>query len=347
LAITTGSPYGNPGTRRAHFDAAKVSAILVVRLKSLGDILFTIPALHALREACPLAEIHFLVSKELVPLLEGFAGVHHVIGLDRAGLRSGRPVLTLRALANLSRLLRRPKFSLAVDFQGYGETAFLAWWTRAPERWGTIYRPQRKWAYTRWLARDSSIHPAEAHLQLLRAGGIAVGSVRNEFRVPESARREASSFLAAHHFDSKRPILFIQPFTSSPQKDWPLKSHLQVAHHWRTRGVQVLFGGGPNDSADLEPARAAGFAVSAGVPLLVSAGLMDLSALVLGSDTGMLHLAVALGKRVIMFTPSWCRGTHYPLGHQDWSLSADAGLPLSELSAHRVNQACAEAFQFA
>lgn len=312
-------------------------------MKSLGDILFTVPAVCALRKSFPAAQIHFLVSKEFAALLEGFPGITRVIGLDRSRLRSGRPRLTLQELAKLSRSLRQPKFSLAIDFQGYGETAFLTWWTRAPERWGTVYRPQRRWAYTRAVQRDLSVHPAEAQLQVLRAGGIDSGLICNEFHIPESARHEASSFLAANHIDPRRPILFIQPFTSSPQKDWPLRSHLQVARHWRSRGVQVIFGGGPNDRTALEPVREAGFPVSAGVSLLVTAGLMNSCALVLGSDTGMVHLAVALGKRVLMLTPEWCRGTHYPLGHQDWSLSAEPGQPLSHLPPDVVNRACAQA----
>jgi ADP-heptose:LPS heptosyltransferase len=325
------------------FQPEKVSALLLVRFKSLGDILFTLPAVHLLRERCPRAQIHFLVSKEFVSLLEGFAGVDTVIGLDRSRLRRAHPIAMFRELLKLSRCLRQPRFSLAVDFQGYGETAFLTWWTRAPERWGTIYRPQRQWAYTRRVQRNGSIHPAEAHLEVLRAGGIETGSICNEFHLSESARNEAKSFLAANRLDAAGPILFIQPFTSAPDKDWPLKNHLQLARHWRSQGVQVLFGGGPGDKSALEPARQAGFPVSAGVPLLVSAGLMEASSLVLGSDTGLVHLAVALGKRVVMLTPAWCRGIHYPLGHPDWALAPQPGQLVSDLPVSQVNQACARA----
>jgi ADP-heptose:LPS heptosyltransferase len=113
--------------------------------------------------------------------------------------------------------------------------------------------------------------------------------VRNEFRTPATARRAAEQFLHQHELQPAQPLLFIQPFTSTPLKNWPLANYLAVAHTVRTQGGQVLFGGGPRDEALLEPARQQGFAVAAGQPLLTMAGLMQHAALVLGSDTGLLH----------------------------------------------------------
>ena len=97
---------------------------------------------------------------------------------------------------------------------------------------------------------------------------------------------------------------------------------LAVARHWHARGVQILFGGGPAERAALEPVRQAGFPVSAGVPLLVTGGLMKLSSLILGGDTGALHLAVAMGKRVVMIRNSVAPGSPYPFQHPDWAVIA-------------------------
>ena len=123
--------------------------ILLIRLKSIGDILFTLPAVHAVRENFPSAKITFLVSKENASLLHGFRDVNEVIAIDRAALRSGNPLKMTSEFFNLLRWLRTGVFSLVVDFQGYGETAWLARWTSAPQRWGSVYSTGRKWAYTR------------------------------------------------------------------------------------------------------------------------------------------------------------------------------------------------------
>src|ERR1019366_2826486 len=89
--------------------------ILLIRLKSIGDILLTLPAVHRVREAFPEARISFLVSKEYAPLLAGFRDVDAVIALDREGFRRGNPGVILAKTISVLRLLRRPKFSLVID----------------------------------------------------------------------------------------------------------------------------------------------------------------------------------------------------------------------------------------
>jgi ADP-heptose:LPS heptosyltransferase len=117
-----------------------------------------------------------------------------------------------------------------------------------------------------------------------------------------------------------------------------------LAQRWRSRGVQVVFGGGPAERAALEPARAAGFVVATGNPLLVSAGLTKLSALVVGADTGLLHLAVALGRRVVMLMRSNAPGTSHPFQHPDWALASPTGKSAAEIPVAAVMAACERAF---
>jgi ADP-heptose:LPS heptosyltransferase len=249
--------------------------ILLIRLKSIGDVLFVLPAVHMVRESFPGAKITFLTSRENVPLLEGFREVYEIIALDRARFLSGNPGAILAETFSLFRRLRRGRFSLVVDFQGYGETAWLAWLSGAPQRWGNVYGPGRRWAYTRGVTRNERIHHVDWYLSLLEQCGLRPGRIVNEFVLPAGALNEAQQFFAAHHLNAAKPTLFIQPFTSSPKKNWPLDRYLAVARHWQQCGLQVLFGGGPAERAALEPVGQAGFPVSAGVPFLVTGGLMN------------------------------------------------------------------------
>src|SRR4029079_16646014 len=77
----------------------KPFGILVIRLKSMGDIVFTLPALHALRAANPHAQISFLVSREYAPLLQGFRDVSSVIELNREQFRRLNTLKTSAATA--------------------------------------------------------------------------------------------------------------------------------------------------------------------------------------------------------------------------------------------------------
>jgi ADP-heptose:LPS heptosyltransferase len=64
-------------------------SIRLIRLKSIGDVLFTLPAVHVVRQNFPGAKITFLTSRENAPRLEGFREVDGVITLDHARFQSG------------------------------------------------------------------------------------------------------------------------------------------------------------------------------------------------------------------------------------------------------------------
>lgn len=316
----------------------------------MGDILFTLPAIHALRENFPRHKITFLTSREFMPLLAGFRGVDEVVSLDRSLLRTGNLIHRAQEVCSLMALLHQRKFSLAIDFQGYGETALMTLLTRAPERWGTVYQSARRYAYTRGIQRNPKLHPAESNLLLLKQCGLVVDSVRNEFVLPASTMTEARQLFAKLGLNAFKPTLFIQPFTSSPQKNWPLENYLALANHWRNSGVQVLFGGGPNELQRLEPVASAGFPVAAGASLLVSAGLAKLCSVLVGGDTGLLHVAVAMNKRVVMI-----QGPHrhperfYPFRNPEWKLMPPPGAAISAVGVQDVINASEVAFasQFA
>jgi len=316
-------------------------SILVIRFKAIGDVVLTLPAVSVVRQNFPKARITFLTSSENAPLLQGFRDVNEVLSLDRAALRSGNPLKVLPEFFGLLRRLRGGRFDLALDLQGYSETAWLARLSGAPERWGTIYSQGRKWAYTRSLPRNKEIHSAEDHLRLLSHGGLSAMEPANEFHLPTAALAAAHAFLEKNRLTATHPLLFLQPFTSSPHKNWPLENYLSIARHWQSRGIQIVFGGGPADRGLLETARRQGFVVSAGVPLLITAGLMRLSTLVLGGDTGALHLAVALGNRVLMLMHEVTPGSPIPFRHPDWVVVSPTAVAIHEIQASTVNESVA------
>jgi ADP-heptose:LPS heptosyltransferase len=294
--------------------------ILVIRLKAIGDVIFTLPAIGVLREHFPAARITFLTSKENSSLLRGFPEVNDVIALDRAALRSGNPLKMGAEFLGLLRRLRAGKFSLVVDFQGFGETAWLTRVTGAPQRWGSVYGRGRSWAYTRGLVRNDQLHPANWNLQLLNDCGVICRTLKNKFSLPADVLEAARKFFLDNSLNPDQPTLVIQPFTSTPQKNWPLENFLRVAHHWNKAGMQTVFVGGPTDEPPLAPARAEGFCVATNLPLLVSAGLTQLATLTLCGDSGLGHMAVALGRRVVMLMMHKNPGACVPFQHPDWAV---------------------------
>ena len=313
-----------------------VENILLIRLKSIGDVIFTLPAVHAVREKFPSARLHFLVSGEHVDLVRGFPAVDEIIPLDRRMFSSGSPRAALRSVTGLVQRLRQPHFQLVMDFQGYGETEWLSYFTGAPDRWGNVYQPRRGWTYTCTSPRNVATHPVEWNLALLRAGGLNSFSIRNKYVLPGEPLAAARDFFRLNQLSPDRPTLFLQPFTSNLEKNWPLEKFAELAAGYRRKNFQVIFGGGPGDRPRLQALQAAGFCVSAGTPLLVSAGLMQLSTLVIGADTGLLHLATAMGKRVIMIMHSNHPGTCHPFQHPEGTVTCRAGEKIADIPVASV-----------
>ncbi|HEU6447351.1 MAG TPA: glycosyltransferase family 9 protein [Verrucomicrobiae bacterium] len=310
--------------------------ILLIRLKSIGDILFALPAVHVVRDNFPNAKLHFLTSKEFAPLVRGFADVDEIIPLDRSVYRAGNFQNAAAGTFQFLRQLTEINASLAIDFQGYSETEWLAWWSGATERWGNVYKKSRGWTFTQTSWREVTTHPAEWNLTLLRRCGLKAENVRNEFHLPDDALEKARRFFFANKLDLDKRTIFIQPFTSNPQKNWPLENFLELARHFRQRSVQIIFGGGAGDREKLAPVVAAGFPVSAGAPLLVSGGIAKLSTLVIGADTGLLHFSVAMGKRVVMLMYSNAPGTSHPFQHADWAITPANGNVVAEIKTGAV-----------
>ena len=318
--------------------------ILVIRLTAIGDVVLTLPAVALLRQKIPGAKITFLTTRENADLLRGFRDVNETITLNRAIFRGGNPLRIGGELLRLIQKLRAGKFSLVVDLQSNGESGWLTQLTGAPQRWGFATRVTRRWAYTSFTDHFYQLHPAKSNCALLCHCGLATGEMRNVFSLPPDALAEARAFFYEQKLVAGRPTIFIQPFTSAAHKNWPLENYLAVARFWRERGTQIILGGGPTDRAALEPARQEGFVISAGVPLLVTGGLIQLSELVFGGDTGTLHLAVAQGKRVLMLMRQAALGNASPFQHPEWVIAAPAIDAIAKISLAEVNLAIRQVF---
>lgn len=292
--------------------------ILLIRWKSIGDVVFTLPTLRCLRSNFPNSRITYLTSPEFAELVTSFSVADEVVLVDRAKLKR----FHLGALTELFKLWRnmsRTCFDIVVDVQGYGETALLSWLTRAPQRWAVVHRPSRAWAYTRAVQRNELAHPIDAQLQMLSECGLDTNHPENTFALPPERQLSAQKLFLEFGLNASLPAIFVQPFTSGTQKDWPLDKWLALARRLRELGIQTLFGGGPADRPRLRPALTDGFPVAAGFDLLTSCALAARCALVIGADTGLLHIATALGCRVLLlkhFTAKEC-----PYGHPDWVIT--------------------------
>ena len=156
-------------------------------------------------------------------------------------------------------------------------------------------------------------------------------------------RREAADTLKALHLPAGRPYVAIHPGAGAENKCWPLDRFLAVARGLRDGGVGVVFVLGPVERERWRDGRVeriqGAFPVMLGEGLGVLAGVLSEAAGYLGNDSGVSHLAAAVGApTVAMFGPTEPR--HFrPIGRAVRVLAAGE---ITEIPAERALGALGE-----
>src|ERR1044072_2454082 len=134
--------------------------VLIVKLGSIGDIVHTLPALAALREGFPDAEISWVVERNLSEILRDNPLLDRLIEVDtkalRRGLMSGE---TLRAPRQQLRRLRASAFDVALDFQGLLKSASIARLSGARRVFGYSRAGLREPASALLLSKTQTVPP--------------------------------------------------------------------------------------------------------------------------------------------------------------------------------------------
>src|SRR3982074_404865 len=105
--------------------------ILLVRLRQIGDVVFTTPAIHALRARFPDAHLAYIVEPAAAPIVAHNPHLNEVIVAPRA-----RGVRGVADDIALGRRLRAERFDVAIDFHGGPRASLLTWLSGAPLRIG-------------------------------------------------------------------------------------------------------------------------------------------------------------------------------------------------------------------
>src|SRR5207248_583417 len=131
----------------------RLMRILLVRLRQIGDVVFTTPAVRAIRERFPDAHISYLVEPVAAAVVQLNPNLDEVIVAPRR-----RGIRGLVADLALGRRLRRRRFDLAIDFHGGPRASLLTFLSGATQRIGYTV-PGRSWVYTHRVGRTRDLRP--------------------------------------------------------------------------------------------------------------------------------------------------------------------------------------------
>jgi lipopolysaccharide heptosyltransferase II len=285
-----------------------------VRLRLIGDVVFTTPLIRALRRAHPGARITYLVEADAAAVVRGNPHLDEVIVARRS-----RGVRRIQDDLALARRLRREGFDLVLDLHGGPRSAWLTWATGARERIGYDIAG-RRWMYTRIAPRARELaarHSVANQWDLLEAipgwTGGAADRERDavEMALDPAADARMAERLSAAGVGPDDELVVMHVSAGNPFRRWPEAFFAETAASLAaaTPRRRVVFSSGPSDrDAASRIASAARARLGARADRIADLGEFDLqelraligrSRLFVGGDTGPLHIAASTTTPVV------------------------------------------------
>lgn len=284
----------------SHLRHLRADRIALLKPSALGDIVHSLPVLHALRTKYPAAHITWVVNRSYAPLLDGHPDLSEILPFDRRG--------GAFAVLKLARELFRRGFDLVVDLQGLLRTGLMAAATLAPRRIGLAgAREGSRLAYTDVIPCDVEEHAVDRYWRVAEA--LGVGDLPKRFHVPVSDEANASATKALCRLP--RPWLVLGVGARWVTKRWPAAYFAELVRRVQQKygGTAVFVGAADETTLALKVLNHMADAVSlterssldltGRTTLPQLAAVLSLADAVLANDTGPAHLAAALGRPVV------------------------------------------------
>lgn len=305
--------------------------ILFIKTSSLGDVIHHMPAVADARRARPGDRLSWLVEEDCVPLVRLHPAVNEVIPVAsrrwrRDGLLSSG---TLREMAAFRRMLQARRFDVVIDTQGLVRTAMMARIARGARHGydrASIREPLASWFYDARHGVSKDLHAIERNRRLT---GLALGYVPQgapDYGLRRDVLRESGPRYAV-----------LLHATARADKEWPSENWIGLKEALASQDVDLLLPWGREDERERAQRIAQGLAergltrarVVDRLPLDGVARLIAGASFVIGVDTGILHLAAALGVPLVaIFAGSQPRLTG-PVGAGPLEIVGTKGSPPS------------------
>ena len=277
--------------------------ILIIKLRYIGDVLLATPTVRAIKAAWSDVRVTMMVNRGTEDVLSGNTDIDEIVVLDKGSLEvQGRLIAGLR----------RRRFDTVIDLTDGDRSAFLSWVSGAPVRIGfnDEHRWRGKW-YTHVVPSLSGIqHRIDRDLEALKPLSIQAGSKDLQLRLTPEESNSADELLDQLGVQRSQPIVVLQPGARYWFKAWPPERFAELADRLTSQyGCQVLIGGSDQDlelAQQIQQMAKSSLVIMAGRTTIKQfAAITKKSALFVGSDSGAMHIAAAVGTPIVaLFGPS-------------------------------------------
>jgi heptosyltransferase-2 len=319
--------------------------ILVIRFSSIGDIVLSTPLLRILHVSFPYCQIDFVVRKEYAELVRNNTNLNHIYEFDAKTGLSG-----LRKLKNQ---LRAEQYDLILDIHNSLRSRYLRWMLGADD---AVIINKHIFARTMLILLKknfyhSVVSVADRYIEPVQKYGIENDGKGLELYISDEIRAQAAAKMKKMEMPGSGTMIGFCPSAKHATKCWPQEyfEELGVKLSKDFRAKILLFGG----SQDKEKCSSIAHAInslsdegraidlSGELSLLESAIAMEACTLIVTNDSGLMHVASAMKKKVVaIFGPTVREFGFFPVGTE--SVTVERNVLYCRPCSHIGSKTCPE-----
>ena len=284
-----------------------IRKILVIQLGDIGDVVWAIPSLWALKTAFPQASLSVLIRKHHGDFLMDDPHIDKLFQVEQQSVFNGMQLL---------KNLRREKFDLLFDLRADDRGAFLSFLSGAKIR-AALYYANLSWRNRAFnylvdplTVKERVLGAAEQSLKIIRGFGIRETTSIPQIFVNEKLKDKISKLLTEEEVETKNGWVSINPFSRWSYKEWDIDKWRQLAFFIRQKYQMpmIIIGSAAEKRRADELAvesRSVIYNFAGKTTLREMATLLQMSRLHVGVDSAAPHIAAAVGTpTVTIYGPS-------------------------------------------
>ena len=279
--------------------------ILVIKPSSLGDVIHALPFLNSVKETFPESEIDWVISENLMEILENNPLVNTLIPIDKDSWKKLNNLpQTISQIIALKRNLQSKHYDIVVDLQGLLRSGLMTFFAQSDSKIGfEDAREGSSFFYSRKVTTGNAMHAVDRCIEVARAIGAHTDKIEFPLHIDRSASERIKNLTG--NIDE---YIVIVPSARWESKRWPAANFASLISMMPLPSVIV---GSKGDSSITEEIIDRAPITDKTINLCGRTSLKELVSLIAGAkavvsnDSGPMHIAAALDKpTVAIFGPT-------------------------------------------
>ena len=295
---------------------------LVIRFSSIGDVVLASPLIRVLRARFPSSQIDFAVRKEYSDLIRYNSNLNFTFEFDARG--------GFQELRRLKETIRREKYDLIIDIHNSLRSRYIRFLSGAKE---VVVLNKRIFARTMFVRLKKNyygdiVSVADRYIEPMGTYGIENDGQGLEIFIPDETMYKVSGKISTLKLNLYKKVIGFCPSAKHATKRWPEKRFIETGNRLiRELKAKIILFGGKNDAVlctaiadgmNKELGGECAIEYSEQFSLLETAAAMQFCDVIVTNDSGLMHIAAAMKKKVVAIFGSTVREFgFYPVGTEN------------------------------